>query len=326
MKAEAHCDFCNITYDASVDRQVEVRFTVAAHLRDVSDRRFCTGGPMNVPHFVAQVELAPGEERAMALDLIESTYRLRSRQVQGTAIIEVHPDAPETGEVAVVLRSEGVSPSIAASRVGTLHLRLRNETGLPASALLEEPKWPDDAATASILSTFQEFRDLFGSEVLAPGLQLSIQRLAFVFTDLTGSTALYQNVGQARAFRLVQDHFGLLGEPIAQSRGAVVKTVGDAIMAAFAPPRRARRGPDDAGGDARPEHRRRGGPRPIPEDRHPCRAVHRRQRERETRLLRHDYQHRVAGRARMSRWTDRSDRRRARRCREGVPRRARDRA
>jgi class 3 adenylate cyclase len=69
--------------------------------------------------------------------------------------------------------------------------------------------------------------------VLAPGLQLAIRRLAFLFTDLTGSTALYQAVGQARAFRLVQEHFALLREEIAAHRGAVVKTIGDAVMAAF---------------------------------------------------------------------------------------------
>jgi len=78
-----------------------------------------------------------------------------------------------------------------------------------------------------------EFRDLFSSEVLAPGLQLGVTSLAFLFTDLTGSTALYQRVGQARAFRIVQDQFALLGEAIASHNGAIVKTIGDAVMATF---------------------------------------------------------------------------------------------
>jgi class 3 adenylate cyclase len=79
----------------------------------------------------------------------------------------------------------------------------------------------------------QEFRDLFSSEVLSPGLQLSIATLAFMFTDLTGSTAMYQAVGQARAFRLVQDHFQVLGTAISRHHGALVKTIGDAVMATF---------------------------------------------------------------------------------------------
>jgi class 3 adenylate cyclase len=54
-----------------------------------------------------------------------------------------------------------------------------------------------------------------------------------MFTDLTGSTAMYQAVGQARAFRLVQDHFRILGEAIGANRGALVKTIGDAVMGTF---------------------------------------------------------------------------------------------
>src|SRR5439155_20836592 len=99
--------------------------------------------------------------------------------------------------------------------------------------ILETNLWPDTIATAAIVSTMQEFRDLFSSEVLAPGLQLGVENLAFMFTDLTGSTALYQAIGQARAFRLVQDHFRILRAAITANRGALVKTIGDAIMATF---------------------------------------------------------------------------------------------
>jgi class 3 adenylate cyclase len=98
---------------------------------------------------------------------------------------------------------------------------------------VETSLWPSTIATAALISTLQEFRDLFSSEALAPGLQLGIESLAFMFTDLTGSTALYQRVGQARAFRLVQDQFEVLGGAIAANRGALVKTIGDAVMASF---------------------------------------------------------------------------------------------
>jgi class 3 adenylate cyclase len=106
----------------------------------------------------------------------------------------------------------------------------------PAALILEEGRWPDTIATAAMVSTLPEFRDLFSSEVLAPGLQLGVSRLCFLFTDLTGSTALYQRVGQARAFRIVQDQFTILAEVVSEHRGAIVKTIGDAIMATFSDP------------------------------------------------------------------------------------------
>ncbi len=59
------------------------------------------------------------------------------------------------------------------------------------------------------------------------------KRLAFLFTDLAGSTAMYERIGEARAFRLVQEHFQILSEAIGAHHGAVVKTIGDAVMAVF---------------------------------------------------------------------------------------------
>src|ERR1700744_4994776 len=62
------------------------------------------------------------------------------------------------------------------------------------------------------------------------------QRRALLFSDLTGSPALYTQAGDAAAFRLVDDHFDVLRKAIGENGGAVVKTMGDAIMAAFTEP------------------------------------------------------------------------------------------
>ena len=97
-----------------------------------------------------------------------------------------------------------------AERVEDLKQRLVSEMNGPAVVALEGKFWDDAAATAAIVGTLQEFRDLFSSEVLAPGLQVGIERLAILFTDLSGSTAMYEQLGQARAFRFVQDHFRVI--------------------------------------------------------------------------------------------------------------------
>ncbi len=82
----------------------------------------------------------------------------------------------------------------------------------------------------------QSFRDLFSSEALRPGESISVERLTVLFTDLKGSTILYQTVGDAPAFRRVMDHFSLLRDGVARHQGGLVKTIGDAIMAVFADP------------------------------------------------------------------------------------------
>ena len=63
-----------------------------------------------------------------------------------------------------------------------------------------------------------------------------MSRVAILFSDLTGSTALYTALGDAAAFRLVDDHFDVLRASIAAHDGTIVKTMGDAVMAAFRDP------------------------------------------------------------------------------------------
>ena len=65
------------------------------------------------------------------------------------------------------------------------------------------------------------------------------KKLTFLFTDLKGSTALYERVGDLAAFDLVRAHFHALLDIISESAGAVVKTIGDAVMATFVRPEQA---------------------------------------------------------------------------------------
>jgi len=57
-----------------------------------------------------------------------------------------------------------------------------------------------------------------------------------LFTDLKGSTAMYDQVGDPKAYYLVRQHFDILGKTIVQNNGSIVKTIGDAVMATFITP------------------------------------------------------------------------------------------
>ncbi|MCA1601104.1 MAG: adenylate/guanylate cyclase domain-containing protein, partial [Acidobacteria bacterium] len=78
------------------------------------------------------------------------------------------------------------------------------------------------------------FWELFSGDAPPADESLSIARVAILFTDLKGSTAMYAERGDPRAYRLVRDHFAILGEAIDRNNGALVKTIGDAVMASFA--------------------------------------------------------------------------------------------
>ena len=63
--------------------------------------------------------------------------------------------------------------------------------------------------TAKRLLTNQTFRDLYRTDALDADQRLKITSLTFLFTDLKGSTALYDRVGDLKAYDLVREHFDL---------------------------------------------------------------------------------------------------------------------
>jgi len=102
--------------------------------------------------------------------------------------------------------------------------------------LIEDRTWTRDALTAPEVISLQVFRDLFAAATLRPGDEAGVSQVALLFTDLQGSTALYERVGDAVAFNMVREPFALLAGVVRDHDGAVVKTIGDAVMASFGDP------------------------------------------------------------------------------------------
>jgi class 3 adenylate cyclase len=135
-------------------------------------------------------------------------------------------------------RSKGFRADIAA---GPVEIAFTNATDEPYALMIS--KLPDHydvgmrpfLSGAELLSN-QTFLDLFDTETIVADEGPGVKRLALLFTDLQGSTALYERIGDMKAFDLVRLHFGYLRECIARNSGALVKTIGDAVMASFVDP------------------------------------------------------------------------------------------
>lgn len=77
------------------------------------------------------------------------------------------------------------------------------------------------------------FRNLFRPETIRGTEVIGVKDITILFTDLIGSVALYDRIGDLKAFSLVHGHFDSLGRVVNRHSGAIVKTIGDAIMATF---------------------------------------------------------------------------------------------
>jgi class 3 adenylate cyclase len=225
----AHCPSCNIDYDRDFEKNVELSFAPAPAVRPLGVGGFCLSGPMATPHVAVQLLLAPGEKRSVALDLPAGSYRLRT----------LHPgafvDVEHLGGAFPGLRvtANGVEAG-APAPTGTI--AFVNDAGFELAALIEDRTWTREALTAPEVISLQAFRDLFAEATLRPGDEAGVSQVALLFSDLQGSTALYERVGDAKAFNMVREHFALLASIVRDHDGAVVKTIGDAVMASFGDP------------------------------------------------------------------------------------------
>jgi class 3 adenylate cyclase len=179
----------------------------------------------------------------MSVRLPEDSFVILFEAVSHAAVfIEVQGEPTrERRELAAVFNRVQAPTGKHTLQPGPLRLSLENRTdtrALPAlflanDALHDMMARRRNFLTAKRLLTSQTFRDLFGADTLAVDQRLKITNLTFVFTDLKASTELYERVGDLAAYDLVKAHFGVLAEAVTAESGAVVKTIGDAVMATF---------------------------------------------------------------------------------------------
>jgi class 3 adenylate cyclase len=230
--SESHCQLCDLSYGIELDRAVEATFAPHPSVREVSNQMFCIGGPWRTPHVVVQAVVEEGQPRELEAPSEPGRYRLFARG-GAVASIEVAADAPAASDVR--LDRDGFEPAELHVRPAG-KVRVTNATGVPLHVKIERLGYATLAATAHFVTTMSEFRRFFSKDLLKPSTPLKVASCAILFSDLTGSTALYTIAGDAAAFRLVDDHFDVLRKVIDEHGGAVVKTMGDAIMASFVEP------------------------------------------------------------------------------------------
>jgi class 3 adenylate cyclase len=237
MRTEAHCPACNVRFGADFANSVEVRFRPNPAIRRVDVVRYCSGGPMNAPHIVAQQQIPAGEARTVQLRLPPWDYRVRSLKLDAPCLVRTSADAKQSAAT-ISLRRPTPSPT-ALELTPETSLTLRNDDQTPITVMIERAAGHEDASTASMVIAMSEFRTLFAEEVLSPETPISVGAVALMFTDLRASTSMYEEIGEAPAYALVRRHFDLLRETIAKCDGTIVKTIGDAVMAVFLDPARA---------------------------------------------------------------------------------------
>jgi class 3 adenylate cyclase len=239
VTAAVHCDACRIDFSADLPQQIELTFRPSRSVRPLELHEYCVGSPRRTPHILLQLLVDCGTSRSEQLTLSPGTYRLRTfaTEVEGGVRGEVAIHVRAAGGDSAQFDAASAGWNTQSARIAPHStLTLRNDTSQRQVVLLERTLWRDDALTAAEATATQAFRDLFASELLRPGESISVGTLTVVFTDLVGSTAFYRQLGDAPAFARVLDHFTVIRGAVAAEGGAVVKTMGDGVLAVFQSP------------------------------------------------------------------------------------------
>jgi class 3 adenylate cyclase len=265
-----HCGLCACGYEASVDEQVEVAFTVAPRVRHIAAHDpntlplweyfkqvfWSSGVDLNQESFASltdevtldAMELPAHEKAVMSLHLPSEFVIVFEPVTHAAQFIDVQGEpTKERQHLSLIYNRQHTPTGTITLQPGPLRLSLENQTEvrvLPSVFVAAEglhhligKRKP--FLTAKRILTNQTFRDVYKADNLNIDQRLKITSLTFLFTDLKGSTALYERVGDLAAFDLVRAHFHALLEIIASEAGAVVKTIGDAVMATFTRPEQA---------------------------------------------------------------------------------------
>ncbi len=263
------CSICHIDVPSNLDDQVEVAFMINPSVKKLGINPFKDIGSYSRYFFSSNFERSQPHKdyindvrRSFVIiepdgsqDVVFRTepgqiYRLLSIDLHSSVLMETAnriSAAPKTVNIDIL--PTGFSPKEITLSPGSVTLRVRNlrKSLTGAILVLADPSRLQDIferypprlrpfLTGKMLLNNQSFRDLFRIQSLIPNLKLNIRSLTILFTDLKGSTDLYDKTGDAFAYNLIQEHFKILINSVREHSGAIVKTMGDAVMATFSLP------------------------------------------------------------------------------------------
>ena len=263
------CALCATGYEPTLDQMVEVAFTVNPRVRRIEAhdpqslspweyfRQIFWGSGVDLPEVgfedlmeevtIDLIELPPGQKAQMSLQMPAEFLIVFEPVTHAAHFIDVKGEPTKERQNLALIFNKVQAPTVTTEmRPGPLRLALENKidmrtlpsvwiAGDTLHHMLGKRK---PFVTAKRLLTNQLFRDIYRTDTLDVDQGLKLTSLTFLFTDLKGSTELYDRVGDLVAYDLVREHFRVLNEIVASEAGAVVKTIGDAVMATFPTPDR----------------------------------------------------------------------------------------
>ncbi|MBC8352778.1 MAG: protein kinase [Planctomycetes bacterium] len=235
LEGHGHCEACDANFELDFANSIEMIFRAHPEIRDVEVQTYCIGGPAFSAHVVAQVRLPPGERFEMELALSEGAYRLCGPQLPFAVDLRV-ASRGASGRCEIRLSKPTPRDLVPILRTGSQVVTLLNDGPTELMMRLERTASRADAVTAADASSFPLFGELLPGQVLSAGQMVSVATVAMLMAEIGGGAELYEQLGDGEAFDVIREALVALENCITQHGGAVVKIVGEGMIATFTDP------------------------------------------------------------------------------------------
>jgi len=223
---QAYCPSCAAGYQIGFDQNLELSFFPDSRLRQLEEEHFCAGSPANTQHLAGQLNLWPLQEREVKLDLMPGEYLVNSLSARGELILRVS----EQGLSSSVLNLDEEWSEALIELSPRASLRLKNGKPYFRNLQIEKTDWDAQVCSAALVSSLQDFRDLFALE--APVASLPLSRLTVLECEwLSPDLTLAPEELQEILGLVIQERDGALVNTCELKARAVFQDPLDAIRA-----------------------------------------------------------------------------------------------
>ncbi|HMV44791.1 MAG TPA: DUF5939 domain-containing protein [Leptospiraceae bacterium] len=230
VPAKGSCEVCEIDFDNNSENSIEITFHIHPSIRNVPKVFFCSAEPAKKTHIKMQKVLGPKQFIEENLNLNVGSYRLRIKGERNFNILNI----TDTEEKKLINWFSADNTNFLS---GTNPLiRIENPKEKINLYTIEELAWDPFVLKPAYIFTLQEFHDLFSAEAISSELKLELGLQTVFFTDIVGSSSLYDIQGDSKTFVQVKRHFEEIHKIVQENQGAIIKTIGDAVMASFPSP------------------------------------------------------------------------------------------
>ncbi|MEQ1903293.1 MAG: protein kinase [Pirellulaceae bacterium] len=229
IRGHANCQVCQADFAVDLANSVELVFRVHPEIRKTDLRTYCIGGPFHASHVIAQLQLEPGQQHSLELNLAPGEYQVTGPQwIQPALLLVQSGRAEDYATISVV-----DPPRLSTLKPDHQILTLKNNSNDRVLVRLERSNSDRLALTAARAVTIERFRQYLPDQIVSPEQLTSIAETCVVHARLGGQSGVFAELDERSALNSSCEFLKIAIDAVRSNEGDVVSRFADGVTACF---------------------------------------------------------------------------------------------